>query len=204
MSDNATRRGVARAADRLSAAACSPLPALILMTDDVRLAEPLAAAQALPKGSAVIVRTRDPVKRRELAFALRKIARARRLFLLIAGDTALAQAAGADGVHLPEARIGEAAALRARFGGLITASAHSLAALHKAQWVDALILSAVFPTGSHPGRPALGTARANLMALAVPVPVYALGGISARTAGLLCGFAGIAAIGALAAGGEKS
>jgi thiamine monophosphate synthase len=40
--------------------------------------------------------------------------------------------------------------------------------------------------------------RANAMAHALSIPVYALGGVTARNAPRLHGFAGIAAIGALA------
>jgi thiamine-phosphate pyrophosphorylase len=173
------------------------LPVLVLMTDEARLKDPLAAARALPKGSMVIVRSRDAARRRDLALALREIARVQSLFLVIAGDVALAARIGADGVHLPETRIGEAAAIRARHTMLVTAAAHSFAAIRRAEYVDALILSAVFPTASHPGRAALGAVRANLMVRQAPVPVYALGGITGRNARLLAGFCGIAAIGAL-------
>jgi len=44
---------------------------------------------------------------------------------------------------------------------------------------------------------ALGAVRANMIARQVRIPVYALGGIDARNAVRLSGFAGIAAIGAL-------
>jgi thiamine-phosphate pyrophosphorylase len=179
-------------------AAQSPLPLLVLLTDDERLPDPLAAARALPRGSMVVVRACEAGRRRALAFAVMKIARARKLTVLIAGDATLARACDAQGVHLPEAQIGEAAALRARGGLLITASAHSFSALRRAKDVDAVFLSPVFPTASHPGRPALGSVRANLMARQATVPVYALGGIGARNVGLLSAFCGIAAIGALA------
>ena len=200
MSDSAWRQAnartrLARAAEKLAAAAGSRLPPLILFTDDDRLPDPLAAAKALPRGGLIIVRARDATRRRELALALREVARAQGLFLSIAGDAALARAVGADGVHLPEAQIGEAAGLGRRF--LVTASAHSLAALRRAAEVDAMVLSAVFPTASHSGRAALGVCRANLMARLARGPVYALGGISAENAGRLHGFCGIAAIGAL-------
>jgi len=74
---------------------------------------------------------------------------------------------------------------------------HSLAGLAKAKWIDVVFLSPVFPTASHPGRAALTAVRANAIARAARVPVYALGGVEARNAGRLSGFAGIAAIGAL-------
>lgn len=192
MSDSASRLRLARAAKRLARATQSP--PLVLMTDDERLPDPLTAVRALPRGSMVIVRSRDAQRRASLVMRLRPVARARGLKLLMAGE----HAPGTDGVHLPEARIGDAAGLKARHCRFITASAHSLAALRKASHVDVLFLSPVFPTGSHPGRACLGPLRANMMARLSRRPVYALGGVTARNAGLLSGFAGIAAIGALA------
>jgi thiamine-phosphate pyrophosphorylase len=140
----------------------------------------------------VVVRSRtDPAP---LARAMLKL---RRLVVLVAGEPELAMRLGADGAHLPEARAGEAAHWRARFPTMIiTTSAHSLRALSAAH-VDAVFLSPVFATASHPERKALNPARANLIARQARMPVYALGGVDARNAGLLHGFAGIAAIGAL-------
>ena len=168
------------------------------MTDDERLPDPVAATRALPRGAMVIARAREATKRRILALALREVARERGLFLLIAGDVALARQIGADGVHLPEARLGEAVSIRAQSDLIVTASAHSLAVLRKADAVDALILSAVFASQSHPGAASLGPLRAAAMARLCPLPVYALGGITAKNAARLAGFCGIAAIGALA------
>ena len=173
------------------------LPPLVLMTDDDRLPDPLSAAAALPRGSMVIVRARDAVRRAELAHALLALSRRRDLFVLIAADPALAASLGADGLHLPQARAREASHWRALHPSwIITAAMHAPRATQAA--VDLLFLSPVFPTRSHPDRAALGAARANLIARASCVPVYALGGIDSRNATLLSGFAGIAAIGALA------
>jgi len=117
--------------------------------------------------------------------------------VLVAGDPLLAVRLGADGIHLSEARAREAAHWRARFPTMfITSAAHSLRAAMRGH-ADALFLSPVFATRSHPGREALSPARANLIAQKARVPVYALGGIDARNARRLKGFAGIAAIGAL-------
>jgi len=163
------------------------------MTDDARLPDPLAAARALPKGSMVVARSREMLE--PLTRALLKAHGT----VLVAGDPLLAARLGAHGIHLPQARAGEAAHWRARFPDmLITASAHSLRALAR-EHVDAFFLSPVFETASHPGGAALGTVRANMIARQVRVPVYALGGIDARNAARLSGFAGIAAIGALIA-----
>lgn len=198
MSDSLSRRKLARASAELCAANGSPLPPLVLMTDDERLPDPLGATEALPRGSMVIVRSREGRRRQALARAMIGIARRRGLVVLIAGDAALALATGADGVHLPESRIGEASQIRARHHLLLTAAAHSLAALRRARCVDALILSPVFATASHPERRGLSPVRASLMARLAPVPVYALGGVDADNARRLSGFSGVAAVGALA------
>ena len=172
------------------------LPPLVLLTDDERLAEPLAAARALPRGSMVIARARDAARRETLARALLELSRSRGLRVLVADDAALAARIGADGLHLPEVHAGEAAHWRALHPGwIITAAAH--ARCRAMPQVDAVLLSAVFPTRSHPGRSTLSAVRANMIAGAMNAPVYALGGIDARNAALLHGFAGIAAIGAL-------
>lgn len=97
--------------------------------------------------------------------------------------------------------MGESAYWRARFPSLlITTSAHSLRALLRAQSlpVDAVFLSPVFATRSHPERASLTPVRANLIATQMHKPLYALGGIDTQSATVLHGFAGIAAICALA------
>lgn len=193
MSDKASRARLARAASRLGGA--KGLPPLVLMTDDSRLTDPVTAASALPRASAVVVRTRSGLE--PLARALLKIARQRNLVVLIANDAELAMRLGADGVHLSESRSREARHWRARFPRLtITCAAHSARALLGAQ-ADAVFLSNVFATQSHPGRAALSPVRASLMARQARLPVYALGGIDARNAVRLSGFRGIAAIAAL-------
>jgi thiamine-phosphate pyrophosphorylase len=167
------------------------LPPLVLMTDDERLPDPLAAARALPRGSMVVVRARDAAQRAALVRDLSHLAH---LIVLVANDPVLATVA--DGLHLSQARASEAAhwrALHPRW--LITAAMHSAAPANP--HLDAAFLSPVFPTKSHPGRPALTAARANAIAARSATPLYALGGIDAHNARLLQGFVGIAAIGAL-------
>jgi thiamine-phosphate pyrophosphorylase len=173
------------------------------MTDDGRLPDPLAAVRELPRGSMVVIRARDANRRAELSCAILKLAQRKTLAVLIASDPEMAAQLGADGFHLPETRAGEASHWRARFPNFMaTASAHSFRALMRTRLlpVDAVFLSPVFATGSHPDRAGLSPHRANIIARAIDKPVYALGGIDARNATLLtrAAFAGIAAIGALA------
>jgi hypothetical protein len=118
---------LARAAARLNvqANASKALPALVLMTDDDRLPDPLPAVRALPDGSLVVLRARDSVRRAAMATKLMEIARACGIRVLIADDPELAVRCGAHGVHFPEIRIGEAARWRARRPRwLITCAAH--------------------------------------------------------------------------------
>ena len=169
---------------------------LVLFTDDSSR-DWAAAARRLPRGSAIVIRSREAKRRAALFEALSPLPG---LKLLIAGDPALAQ--HADGLHLPEGRAREAGHWRAhRPDWIITASAHSLRALMTLAHVDAAFLSPVFATASHPGAPPLTPVRAAFIAALSPVPVYALGGVTARNAPLLAPvFAGIAAIKALCEG----
>jgi len=197
LADKLARARLARAAFRFKT---RTLPALVLMTDDERLDDPLAAARALPHGSLVILRARQAARRAKLAQALAAIARRRGLLLLIANDAVLAAKIGADGVHLSQARAADAAHWRARHPHwLITAAAHSLAASTRAHHADAVLLATIFATASHPEGASLGAIRARIIARHAPLPVYALGGIDAANAGRLEGakFVGVAAISAL-------
>ena len=115
---------------------------LVLMTDDDRLADPVAAARRLPKGSMVIVRARDAARRHALAESLR--AETSGLILLASDDPVLADRL--HGLHLPEKRAREAAHWRAlRPHWMITVAAHSGRGLHIA-YADAVLLSPVFAT----------------------------------------------------------
>lgn len=197
---------VAEVARRLKwPATAVSLPRLILMTDHRRLPDPLPLLRRLPRGSAVIVRHGDTARRRGLVAALRQPCRVMRLCLLVAADDRLA--ATADGLHLPEAMVRRGWRRRRR-SMLVTAAAHSLAAVRRAaaRGVDAVLIAPVFATASHPGAPTLGPLRFARMVRASPLPVYALGGIDALAARrLLCsGAAGFAAIGALTAAAQPA
>ena len=195
---------LAEAAAGLKRAAGSALPALLLMTDEARLADPLPAARALPAGSGIILRHYGAPERAALARQLAAIARRRGLFLLVGEDPALARRVGAHGVHLPERAVRRAAVVRWQRHWLITAAAHSPAVLRlaAAAGADAALLSPVFATASHPDVRALGPQRFAALVQASPLPVYALGGIDVARARLLqgSGAAGIAGIGGLIPG----
>ena len=203
MADCLQRTQLARAASALGRARRSTLPALVLLTDDERLPEPRDAVMALPRGSLVILRARERKRCSALADMLAGLACAHGLEWIVADDPDLAARAGADGAHFPERKVSLAAHWRVRRPNwLITCAAHSLGACLRAAraGANAVLLAPVFATASHADRPGIGSLRARLIARDVPVPIFALGGIDAQTAGRLAGgsFAGLAAIGGLA------
>jgi thiamine-phosphate pyrophosphorylase len=194
---------LARAAARLNAqSGHTELPPLIFLTDDERTPDPLPAIAALPRGSLVIVRSRNAKHRRECAHAAARLAQRHGLLLSIAGDTALAAEVAADGLHLSEAETEKAGRYRANDKSrLVTAAAHSARAVLHAHLsgAHAVLLSPVFETQSHADRRPLGLSRLRTIARTSPIPIYALGGIDAENVESLKNIplAGIAAIGAL-------
>jgi len=199
--DTLHRTRLARAAARLNAqSGHTELPPLIFLTDDVRTPDPLPAIRALPRGSLVIVRSKNPQRRRELAHAAARIAQRHGLLLSIAGDAALAAETAADGLHLSDAETEKAGRYRAK-PWLLTAAAHSAHAVLRAHLsgAHAVLLSPIFATQSHTDRAPLGLARLRTIARTSPIPIYALGGIDAENVERLKNIplAGIAAIGAL-------
>jgi thiamine-phosphate pyrophosphorylase len=205
-SDFATLAKYARRLNQMSGAA--PLPALIFITDQARLPDPLAVIAKLHADCAVIFRDYDAPDRPNLGQKLAQACRDRSVSFLVAGDGALAEVLGADGLHMPEGRIDEIGLWRERHPDwLITAAAHAAKALdaaHKAG-ADAALLSPVFPTKSHPetlsgDKAPLGAENFARLSDKSPLAVYALGGITAENAALIKGkhTAGLAAISAFA------
>jgi thiamine-phosphate pyrophosphorylase len=169
------------------------LPPLLLLTDPKRIPAPLAAAARLPAGAGVVYRHFGAKDREATARALLRLCRKRGLKLLIGADPILAQRVGADGVHLPERLARLAAGLRrAHPAWLLTLAWHGRR--RRAAPVDALVLAPVLASASPSAAYPLGARRANAMARRAGLPCYALGGVNARTASRLTGFAGLAAV----------
>jgi thiamine-phosphate pyrophosphorylase len=115
----------------------------------------------------------------------------------------LAEGIGADGLHMPERLVGEIPRLRAEHGRwLITVAAHDAEAVRAAEraGADAVVVSPVFPSNSPSAGAPLGIEGLGGLVAASSLPVYALGGIRARTVTALSGsgIVGIAAVEALA------
>lgn len=182
----------------------SLLPPVFFITDQQAVATPEAVISGLPPGAAVIFRDYHHPERRRLGAVLAALCRDRGLPFLVAGDADLAVKLKADGVHLPEGLMAEAAVLRRSHPEwMLTVSCHDLAALKKAEKLplDAALIGPVFPTHSHPEtlsgqKPTLGLSGVREMTAASSLPLYALGGITEKNAGQLTGtgVVGIAAI----------
>ena len=178
----------------------SGLPTLILVTDEIRLADPIPTAQSMPSGSAVLFRHYGIPDRKILAKKLSEVCRQRNLFLWVAGDVVLARTVGAHGLHLPEFMARRSRPL-VPTGMKVTAAAHSYAAIRRAEVMgaDAVLVSPIFSSQSHPDCTALGPGTFRQWVSRCKVPAYALGGIGPTNAGAFAGSggAGIAAIAGL-------
>lgn len=167
-----------------------PLPPLLFVTDPLRTPDPESIAAALPAGSGVIYRAFGAHDALPRARRLKAIAAARGLILLIGADEALAETCGADGVHLPEAMIDRAGTLRTGHPGwILTGAAHSLAAAERAAAAgcDAALVSTVFASNSPSAGSPMGAAAFVALVQAAPLPIYALGGVTTKTAPDLAG-----------------
>jgi len=194
-------RVLARDAAEVSGSPRRALPPLLFFTDPARTPRPWETAEGLPAGAGVVFRHFGVTDARETALRLREVASRRNLLLLIGLDAALAETIGADGVHLPERALDQAAGLaKARPDWLLTGAAHGTEALTRSGSLDAVVVSPVFPAGGASAeRPALGVVAFRALVEAAPRPVYALGGIDASTAREIigtgaCGLACVSAI----------
>jgi thiamine-phosphate diphosphorylase len=178
------------------------LPRLLLLTDRSqvlpgrRLVDVIAAAvHGGVRG--VVLRERDlpPAERKQLAEELRKQLDQIGGVLLAAWP----MLTGADGVHLPVGAPMPDAGDRPDLVGRSCHNADELAAA-AADSTDYVTLSPVAETASKPGYgPALGAERFGALAARTPIPVFALGGVTAFNAAtwLRAGAHGIAVMGPL-------
>lgn len=187
----------------------APLPTLWLFTDErVSDAALLGAIAGLPSGAGIIFRhySLPNADRRALFAKIRRVARKKRLVLVLADTQRRAHAWHADGWHQRAARH-MTAAQRTKRPMLSTRAAHNRRELVAAQrsGANTAFVSPIFATRSHPGSAALGRVRLGLIVRATRMAIMALGGMNARRAKSLraMGIDGWGAIDALT-GGELS
>lgn len=145
--------------------------------NDAALEDALAR---LPRGSGFVFRHYhlQPKERRERFEALRDAARKRDHVVVLSGSPVLARKWRADGVY------GPAGSMPRNDSLLRLVTAHNWKEIVAAEHAgaDAILLSPVFATASHPGAKPLGPVRFRLLARKTQVPVIALGGMTRERA----------------------
>jgi len=142
----------------------------------------------------VLVREKDMDSARLLAFCsrIRAATHPYDAKLIIHSQADIAQAVGADGVHVSSLDMQDMPAIRQWLGDdiFLSTACHNFAELKLAeQWgADLAFVSPVFHTQSHPDTPALGLDGFQQLAMATHLPVIALGGIGAQNRELLCDY----------------
>ena len=160
-----------------------PLPQLWLLSDERNDGVLEDALRRLPRGSGFVFRHYHlPPQERLARFrALSRLARARGHIMILSDSVQTVREWQADGVY------GAPRSLRPATDLLRVASVHNLAEIGQARraQADAVMLSPVFTTRSHPGAKTLGPARFRILAQHAPMPVIALGGMTQSTANRL-------------------
>jgi thiamine-phosphate pyrophosphorylase len=186
-------------------ARCSGLPRFLALTDASRAPDPFTLLAHLPKDAGLVWRAYGEHISRPRLQALSRAARQAHTLLFLASAQARRAPPPSLHQHWPEHRLNRPytdGKPRPQHRALITAAAHSERAIIAAARarVDAVLISPVFATRSHPGSASLGVTRFAALARlahARGLAVYALGGINdpAKIRRVKpCGISGIAGI----------
>lgn len=164
------------------------LPSHYLITGDARSDGEFARrlASALDRGLR-LVQLRMPgakdVRVRARASLAVDLCRARDARLLVNGEpewaSMIASEAGADGIHVPSRYLGGLGRVLPKDALLCGASCHDRRELETAReaGADFAVLGPVLPTRSHPGSAGIGWEAFGELIEALPLPVFALGGL---------------------------
>lgn len=157
-----------------------PLPNIWLISDARNDAVLESALRELPRGSGFVFRHYHlgELARKARFDSMRDLCRECGHLPVLSGDAETALAWGADGVYGPPGKLGKLPDLL-RFA---TAHDPGEVVLANRARVDAMFLSPVFPTRSHPGQEFLGIADFHEIAEQAESPVIALGGMNAERA----------------------
>lgn len=153
--------------------------------------DPAEVAQALLAGGADLLQLRakklPPREIAEIARRILPLSRRAGVPLVINDFADLARAVGADGVHLgqEDAQKISVAAARDLLGPatIVGLSTHSVEQARAALFArpDYIGFGPIFPTGTKPGRAAVGlSALRALCSMSFPLPFFAIGGITQR------------------------
>jgi len=159
---------------------CHCLPDIWVISDERNDARLEAVLNRLPRGSGLIFRHYHLTEneRRVRFETLRRACRKRGHWIVLSGTARQARTWRADGAY------GDPQKLAHGPETLRLVTAHSLREIGQAQRAraDAILLSPVFPTRSHPRAKNLGPVRFRLLAKHAKVIVFALGGMNEHRA----------------------
>ena len=165
------------------------LPKVIIIFDDELFNKKKLLKLKIPKKSAFLLRSYQTKKRKKIAKQLLKFCKMKKIKLLIGSDIKLAEDIKADGIHFPEYMIKknkinwiDIKNVKSKKRWIITTSVHSIQSLKKAEGldIDAVLLSPVFPSKSHPNSKSLGLNKFSKIVKKTKLPIYALGGINIK------------------------
>jgi len=160
------------------------LPMLWLLSDERNDAALKQALARLPRGSGFVFRHYhlEGAARRERFDHLAQLARSLDHKVIVAAGSDDVADWGADGVYGASSALSDVPQTQLRL-----ATAHDAPEITEASRMgaDAVFLSPVFPTRSHPGAIALGADEFHRLAALSEVPVIALGGMTSERAAQL-------------------
>ncbi|MAI06079.1 MAG: hypothetical protein CBC47_02940 [Alphaproteobacteria bacterium TMED87] len=158
------------------------IPKIILFTDDENIISPVALAKIIPINWGILMRNYNVPDRKELICEAAKICKTRGIFFIIANDLSLALSLNASGLHLSEYyssnKVLSPVFLHSKRLH-ITTSAHSFYkfTLARRYKFDAVFLSPILKTQTHPEQNGLGIYRFIALCKKNPVKTFALGGV---------------------------
>ena len=165
------------------------LPKVIIIFDDELFNKKKMLKLKIPKKSAFLLRSYQTKKRKKIAKQLLKFCKMKKIKLLIGSDIKLAEDINAHGIHFPEYMIKKNKInwisiknVKSNKKWIVTTAVHSMRSLKKAENldIDAVLLSPIFPSKSHPNHKSLGLNKFSKIVKKTKLPIYALGGINIK------------------------
>ncbi|MEE2705349.1 MAG: thiamine phosphate synthase [Pseudomonadota bacterium] len=158
------------------------IPRIIVFTDDKCILSPIELAKVIPINWGILIRNYQAPNRKELICSAAKICKQRGIFFIIANDLKLALSLKASGLHLSEYHFSRniLSTIFIHSSKLqITTSAHTFHKITQSNLYkfDAIFLSPIFKTQSHPTQSGLGIHRFIALSKKTSVNTLALGGI---------------------------
>lgn len=172
------------------------LPDIFFVTDAKRTPNPITIAKTLSPGTGILYRHFGQEKRFDEGLSLKKIAKERKLTLIISHDPKLSELIQPDGEHWPKHMLSGFKHSKANMR-FITSSAHTFSQIRKAEnlGLNACFVSSIFPSQSPSAPKPMGSLRFRILAKNSKIKLFALGGVTHKNSDRIPDGSGIAAVG---------